>query len=307
MRLLGTEESDRGEFEIEEFTDGEIPSYAILSHRWGDEEVTFQDIKGACAATRKGHEKVKKCCELARRRGFKYIWMDTCCIDKTSSVELSEAINSMYRWYQDARECYAYLADVQSESEFRNSAWFTRGWTLQELIAPSILIFLNEQWKELGDKKSLNQLVFDRTGIPVRILSGDDDLETASIAQRMSWAAKRRTTKIEDRAYSLMGIFGINMPLLYGEGELALVRLQEEIMKVSDDHSIFAWKCKGQNHGGLLATSPDAFGAIIHGDRTPRIRDRHPSLYEAWGKGSVARSLPKGCLPHNGAVREGMV
>jgi hypothetical protein len=116
MRLLRTRESDQGKFEIEDMTDYEIPPYAILSHRWGDEEVTFEDMKGACAATKKGYQKVKKCCELARRRGFKYVWIDTCCIDKMSSVELSEAINSMYQWYQDAEECYAYLADVQSES-----------------------------------------------------------------------------------------------------------------------------------------------------------------------------------------------
>jgi hypothetical protein len=138
MRLLRTEESDRGKFEIEDFTGRKIPPYAILSHRWGDEEVTIPDMKGTCVVAMKGYQKVKKCCELARKRGFEYVWMDTCCIDKTSSVELSEAINSMYWWYQDAEECYAYLADVQSESEFQpefqsefgNSEWFARGWTL---------------------------------------------------------------------------------------------------------------------------------------------------------------------------------
>ncbi len=245
-------------FKMEEFTD-EIPPYAILSHRWGDQEVTLQDMQGGRAVSKKGFSKIRDCCEMARQRGLRYAWVDTCCIDQTNMAELSESINSMYRWYQRAEDCYAYLADVQSESDFSNSQWFTRGWTLQELIAPPTLSFFNQRWEELGTKEYLSQLVSDRTGIPVSILKGDNDLETASIAQIMSWAAGRLTTKVEDRGYSLLGIFGISMPLIYGEGEMAFIRLQEEIMKISDDHSIFAWKSNGQNHGGLLATSPDAF------------------------------------------------
>ncbi|KAI9782388.1 MAG: hypothetical protein M1839_005261 [Geoglossum umbratile] len=209
-------------------------------------------------ANKKGSKKVKSCCSIARANGLKYIWIDTCCIDKTSSAELSEAINSMYRWYQEADVCYGYLADVPSKAVFSGSRWFTRGWTLQELIAPSTVIFLDEEWKELGTKASLQQDVSDCTGILVGILSGDDDLETFSIAQRMSWAAKRKTSRIEDRAYCLLGIFGINMPLTYGERETAFTRLQEEIMRISDDHSLFAWK-SSDNRGGLLATSPAAF------------------------------------------------
>jgi ankyrin repeat protein len=256
MRLLTVNESDPAKAEIKEFID--IPPYAILSHRWGEEEVTLQDVQEGHPETKKGYQKLQKCLELARKRGHKYVWMDTCCIDKTNSVELSEAINSMYQWYQEAEECYAYLANV-SDSQISESEWFDRGWTLQELIAPSTLIFFNQRWEELGTREALSQLVSHRTGIPVGILKGDDDLETASIAQRISWAAERKTTKPEDLAYCLMGIFGINMPLLYGEGKRAFIRLQEEIMKVSDDYSIFAWKSPDQNHGGLLATSPEAF------------------------------------------------
>jgi hypothetical protein len=165
----------------------------------------------------------------------------------------------MYRWYQQAEVCYAYLADVPSETccEFSESTWFTREWTLQELIAPSTVIFLNKEWQEIGTKSSLQQVISKITGIPVGILLGDD-LERASVAQRMSWAARREIARAEDRAYCLMGIFGTHMPLVYGEGERAVVRLQEEIMKVSDDHSIFAWRSK-ENHDGLLATSPAAF------------------------------------------------
>jgi ankyrin repeat protein len=253
MRLLNTDN-----FEVKEFRDDEVPRYAILSHTWDEEEVTFQDIEGTRAANKKGYEKVKSCCSVARANGLKYVWIDTCCINKTSSAELSEAINSMYRWYQEADVCYSYLADVSSKAIFSGSRWFTRGWTLQELIAPSTVIFLNNEWKEIGTKASLRQDISNCTDIPVSILLGDDDLETVSIAQRMSWAAKRKTSRIEDRAYCLLGIFGINMPLIYGERETAFTRLQEEIMRISDDHSLFAWK-SCDNRGGLLATSPAAF------------------------------------------------
>ncbi|KAI8649781.1 HET domain-containing protein [Fusarium keratoplasticum] len=253
MRLLNT-----GDFTIKEFPYDHIPEYAILSHTWGDDEYTFQDAKEGGGRNKEGFEKVKRCCSRAKDDGFTYVWIDTCCIDKTSSAELSEAINSMYLWYYQAKRCYAYLADVPPKSTVENSRWFTRGWTLQELLAPSEIHFLDEEWSYLGTKESLQEVVSRRTRIPLDILSGNDDIETASIAQRMSWAWDRQTTRIEDRAYCLMGIFGINMPLLYGEGQRAFLRLQEEIMKIWDDHSLFAWKSL-DIRGGLLATSPAAF------------------------------------------------
>lgn len=258
MRLLHTKELDGGGFELKEFGEENVPHYAILSHTWGEEEVTFQDMTLGRFANKKGYEKIRGCCFLARENGYDYVWIDTCCIDKTSSAELSEAINSMYRWYGEADVCYGFLADVSSIDWFTKSRWFTRGWTLQELIAPETMIFLDKAWQELGTRESLKKYISKRTGIPVDVLSGHG-LETASIAQKMSWAAKRKTSRSEDRAYCLMGIFGINMPLLYGEGDKAFIRLQEEIMKVSDDDSIFAWKSSHQDHGSLLATSPDAF------------------------------------------------
>ncbi|KAL7935392.1 ankyrin repeat-containing domain protein [Trichoderma chlorosporum] len=252
MRLLNTDTLETQEFEY-----GNIPQYAILSHRWGKDELTLQDLQDGLTA-KQGFVKVQQFCSRAKADGFDYGWVDTCCIDKTSSAELSEAINSMYLWYYEAERCYAYLADVPLRSTIEESEWFTRGWTLQELVAPSEVYFVDEHWNDLGTKKDLQQVVSKCTGIPVNILSGKDDLETASIAQRMSWAANRKTQRLEDRAYSLMGIFGINMPLLYGEGERAFIRLQEEIMRVSDDHSLFAWESP-DSRGGILATSPEAF------------------------------------------------
>ncbi|PYI05160.1 HET-domain-containing protein [Aspergillus sclerotiicarbonarius CBS 121057] len=256
MRLLYT---DGPAIRLTEFADAPTGDYAILSHTWALVEVTFQDMMSGSATDEQGFEKIRGCCEKASEEGIKYSWVDTCCIDKASSAELSEAINSMYRWYQEAKICYVYLSDVQSESEIAGSRWFTRGWTLQELIAPRNIIFLNREWKELGTKESLQGLLNKITRIPPGVLSGEEDLEDLSIAQRMSWAARRVTTRVEDRAYSLMGIFGINMPLIYGEGKRSFARLQEEILKVVDDQSIFAWRSDSENHGGLLAISPDAF------------------------------------------------
>ena len=259
MHLLHTRK-----LKLKEFIGKKVPRYAILSHRWGAEEITLQDIKTGEATRLPGYKKVKNACYVALKGGYKYIWIDTCCIDKTSSAELSEAINSMYRWYEDAEECYVYLEDLppgtinyEAAKKFRESIWFTRGWTLQELIAPSTVIFLDSEWQAIGDKSSLQQIISEITGIPGGFLLGDD-LGHASVAQRMSWASKRETTRIEDTAYCLMGIFGVYMPLLYGEGNRAFIRLQEEIMRIFDDHSLFAWRST-EDYGGILATSPSAF------------------------------------------------
>ena len=192
--------------------------------------------------------KIRDACAVALRNGFRYIWIDSCCIDKSSSSELSEAINSMYKWYALADMCYAYLADVPpgddhhaTRSAFRKSRWFTRGWTLQELIAPLRVEFLAEDWAPVGSKHALVNLGESITGISFRALLHLKLLERFSVAQRLSWAAKRETTRVEDRAYSLLGIFDINMPTLYCEGNRALRRLQEQIMQRIPDQSLFAW------------------------------------------------------------------
>jgi len=245
MRLIDTDS-----VVLYEFIGTGIPPYVILSHTWGRNEVSFQEIQHVDAKVKikTGYEKIKQCCQMAAQYGFEYAWVDTCCIDKTSSAELSEAINSMYRWYRFAEVCYVYLEDVPSgleqaalEEKIRKSRWFTRGWTLQELIAPPSLIFFDNQWNELGTKESLSALVSEITRIPESVLQDADKLQEFSVAQKMSWASKRQTTREEDIAYCLLGIFGVNMPMLYGEGEDAFIRLQEEIIGKTHDHSIFAW------------------------------------------------------------------
>ena len=282
--------------ELEEFQPSSVPQYAILSHRWGDpdDEVLFHDIGTRFAKSKKAYQKVLNACQQAQVDGYEYVWIDTCCIDKSSSAELSEAINSMFRWYQNSAVCYAFLPDVSRydggilhapglgiqrsfQEKFASSSWFTRGWTLQELLAPPKVVFFDDQWREIGTKSRLGDQIFKATGIGVGFLEGWTPISSASIAQRMSWMANRKTTRPEDTAYCLLGIFSVNMPLLYGEGDRAFIRLQEEIMKHSYDHSIFAWM--DYNMGwkepcGILASSPRYF----RDTRTiiPRITNNEP-------------------------------
>jgi hypothetical protein len=166
----------------------------------------------------------------------------------------------MYLWYSKAAVCYAYLSDVSYQDpieSFKESRWFTRGWTLQELIAPAIVISYSKEWERLSEKHDLVDTMNEITGIPEKVLSGHAELVVFSVAERMSWASNRTTTRIEDEAYCLMGIFNVNMPLMYGEKQKAFQRLQEEIMKITDDQSLFAWAdpdIKERRLTGLLAT-----------------------------------------------------
>ncbi|KAK5651822.1 hypothetical protein OQA88_11591 [Cercophora sp. LCS_1] len=306
MRLLSTATE-----KAHEFFGRKAPRYAILSHTWGEEEVTFRHLAEPSTYKKlKGYAKIRGSCEVARREGFRWIWIDTCCIDKSSSAELSEAINSMFKWYEDAAVCYAYLPDVASPdpSTFSRSRWFTRGWTLQELIAPSVVVFLDSDWEEIGTKTTLVTEIASVTGIDKSVLvpppdtrSGPYSIRTilhgCSTAQRMSWAAKRSTTRIEDQAYSLMGIFDVNMPLLYGEGTKAFLRLQMEIMNNSDDMSIFVWSYHAGGSliekSGLLAPRPACFeghGSVRLTPYTPL--DDELSGTMDFGKNQVRLNVP---------------
>jgi hypothetical protein len=280
MRLLNT---STGAFE--EFIGKNIPKYAILSHTWEEEEVSYTAMMSDPSYQKmKGYQKIKMTSEIALQAGYGYVWIDTCCIDKTSSAELTEAINSMYRWYQRAQICYVFLSDLDASASLddalKRCRWFTRGWTLQELIAPRSIIFFDQQWKSRGTKKDMIGKLSKITGIDTGILSGAQPLATMSVAQKMSWAAKRETTRIEDTAYCLLGIFDVNMPLLYGEEGKAFRRLQEEIVKSTSDLSIFAWKlpvkkskansAKHRVFCGLLAESPRFFAESSSFSRLPR-------------------------------------
>lgn len=322
MRLIDTRT-----LELKWFNDSDNPKYAILSHTWGPNEVTYQElvwINRAKALTasvdslassaasinsqdeqstlmlaaiemmvrgnsgsnvggiteedllnRDGYNKIHQAAEQARILGYKYIWCDVCCIDKSSSAELQEAINSMFKWYRDAEVCIVYLEDVAkpdrgdhitasdvARTAFATCRWSTRGWTLQELIAPANIRFFFSDWTLMGEKVEFLTELSDATGIPIYVLEERRLVSEVSVAERMSWAACRETTRLEDMAYSLLGLFDIHMPLLYGEGAKAFLRLQEEILKTTDDYSLFAW-CATTSHKftyrGLLARSPMEF------------------------------------------------
>jgi hypothetical protein len=244
MRLLKCNSHDS--FSLTEFAKSEIPNYAILSHTWGadSEEVTFQDIEDVIdkSKSKAGYEKLRFCAQQATSDELQYFWVDTCCINKSNPIELQYAINSMFRWYQNAARCYVYLSDVHTENDqlsraswqaFQTSRWFTRGWTLQELLAAKSVEFFSKQYYRIGDKKSLEVQIHEITGIPTRALQGWP-LSQYTIDERMSWAKDRETKYEEDKVYCLQGIFDIHMPLIYGEGrKKAFKRLREEIDKAS--------------------------------------------------------------------------
>ena len=242
MRLLKCNDADG--FILTEFSGNSIPSYAILSHTWRLDggEVTFKDLVECTSKGKAGYNKIQFCAQQAARDGLQYFWVDTCCIDKSSSAELAEAINSMFHWYRRAAKCYAYLSDVSIpehngrqftwERAFRKSGWFTRGWILQELIAPVSVEFFSSAGIRLGDRTSLVRQIHEITGITPRALQGDP-LRTFSVEERFSWAAERQTTREEDQAYCLLGIFGIYIPPIYGEGDNAFAHLRTEIAKAS--------------------------------------------------------------------------
>jgi hypothetical protein len=328
MRLINVDT-----LEMKEFFDHSMPPYAILSHTWGSDEVSFQDwqvvadfpalleasrpfsehlgvmdafttlqqAKVTAITGRAGYQKILEFCRAVHAcspinwtsERPCWAWVDTCCIDKTSSAELSEAINSMFKWYAQSDMCLVYLPDVPAHSQqdpahpdlqFRTSRWFSRGWTLQELLAPSVLRFYSQDWNPIGwvfksphfrpreafrrDPGTLIPTLVQVTGIPVDVISGRLSVGEVAVSAKMSWVSKRRTTRIEDMAYCMLGLLGVHMPLLYGEGHQAFTRLQEEIIKVSIDHTIFAWRYGAEipqpgatktRFNDLLAQSPSDF------------------------------------------------
>ena len=248
---------------------------------------------------RDGYRKILDSCKRAEKDGYEWLWVDTCCIDKRSSAELSEAINSMYRWYENAQVCYAYLHDILDSSfpvapndeRYANGwlEWFSRGWTLQEMIAPSNGQFFNKEWRAIGDKRTLARTLNLITRVPEHILRDGLCGDRLCVAQIMSWAANWMTTRVEDRAYSLMGMLGVNMPMLYGEGKKAFHRLQLEIIHTSNDQSIFAWGCDGGEvrTGNILADDLSVFRRCS----TMELMDPDEFIEE------LTKEMPEGELP----------
>lgn len=354
MRLLNIHER---KFEIKEgpALDVAIKNCAIISHRWGNNETKFHDLeeilqprKSSNGAILKfddpeGYEfgeeeegllKIAEARKKAREYGFRgddggqaqetlgYIWMDTCCIDKTDGIETERAINSMFRWYRDAKVCFVYLSDVakntceyQKEQVdklgnitrrrrdcFEKSEWFLRGWTLQELLAPKAMCFFDYQWRFIGTKKTLSTEIQNAAKIEAKYLNGD--FSDACTAVRMSWLSRRNTTLKDDMAYCMVGVFGVHMYIKYGEDEDAFLRLEEELIKQkAADESIFAWKHERVESCGLLAPWPTCFsesgGLTI---LSQKYRQRKP--YTVTG-GGIEFHAPN-VLPDNGNGQEWM-
>ena len=347
MRLLHAKD-----LTFHEFLGSDKPEYAIISHRWSNQEISHKDflrdrqrfVDGGCEGY--GWEKIAMACKIALDGGYQWIWIDTICIDKSSSAELTEAINSMYAWYELSKVCYVFLPDVHrlenkpqqdqiqegyqvvpnkalfetaeflkryaaddenrtyasfSEKEFRDSNWFGRAWTLQELLAPSRLYFYNSQFRYIGSRDCLASFISQTTGIPRDFVDATPEnrhrrITNASVAERMKWASKRVATREEDIAYSLLGVFGVNMPLLYGEGSRAFRRLQTEIIRTSDDESIFAWSHLRSTYstGAMLAFSIEQFSQATSIEQRNYVPRQH---YEMTNKGlRLPMTIPRGRL-----------
>ncbi|KFG79231.1 putative ankyrin repeat-containing protein [Metarhizium anisopliae] len=299
-----------------------IPPYAILSHTWDSIEITYDDLCTTSTELLQGlpeFQKVTESCHQAALDGFAYVWIDACYIDKSSSAELSEAINSMFKWYQQSSTCYVYLKDFEvpggralpiqrhtqvtmlvGNNDFCSSRWFDRGWTLQELIAPRRVVFFDKNWVGFGSRdEALSSAICDRTRILPQVFTSrhcmcssvssadalppirngkckgcnakdnlPDILGSLNAAIIMNLAARRSTTRVEDMSYSLIGLFNVNLPLLYGEGGKAFMRLQSAILARNNDHSLLLWREKTERgeqslrRPGCLCSSPKGFEAV---------------------------------------------
>jgi hypothetical protein len=243
--------------------------YAILSHRWLDEgEPTYEAMEN-CKATGPGYEKLKSFCNHARHYGMEFAWSDTCCIDKSSSTELDESIRSMFRWYRNSTVCIVYLGQSEKVNDILHDEWTTRGWTLQELLAPYRIKFFNKYWVPLvggendikWEETELSKTLERATGVPHDALRRKFKPSPSKVDERMTWAARRKTTRAEDVAYSLMGVFDVSLQIAYGEGgDRAFCRLIEVIMQAGDP-SVLNWTGEAAVHhtSRAIPRSPQSF------------------------------------------------
>ncbi|PVH69398.1 HET-domain-containing protein [Cadophora sp. DSE1049] len=292
MRLLEIDSNNK--LSLTKDLASNIPAYAILSHTWGDDgqEFTFEDLVKGAGKLKPGYRKIRFCGDQAARDGLRYFWVDTCCIDKSDAAELQSAINSMFLWYKNAARCYVYLPDVllfkenkvqnsydlNFEIAFRASRWFTRGWTLQELVAPSSVEFFSTGYQRIGDKKSLERLIHEVTGIPVEVFQGYESARY-SFEDKLSWVTKRQTKKEEDMVYSLLGIFGVFLPLNYGEGrDNALRRLRDEVERCFPSGQYMEISCVGILPADICFTERPAW--IVPFERNSRFTGRQVQLTE---------------------------
>lgn len=266
MRLINAKTLQIEEFSVE----NQIPAYIALSHTWTEDEVTLKDMTSDERLAKPAWHKITGICRKAIDLNIRYAWIDTCCIDKSSSAELSEAINSMFKWYANASRCITYLADVPAcdhadhalqtfVTKLKETRWISRGWTLQELIAPKAVDFYDSSWQYRTCKDDITKVISDATGVPEDVLLNADLLSSYPVCTRLSWASRRYTTREEDEAYCLLGILGVNMPLIYGEGRRAFRRLQNAVVADRHDLTIFCHSTSQPSTHELFAYSPMCF------------------------------------------------
>lgn len=297
MRVV--EIGENGELRLTKDLARDVPANTILSHVWGtdEEELTFGEMSNGTGKDKAGYSKITFCRDQTRKDGLRHFWLDTCCIDKTNSTELSEAINSMFRWYSEAYRCYVLLPDVSfqksdihvsdglSEAAFRNSKWFTRGWTLPELLAPTSVEFFSKEENFMGNKRTLKVLIHEITGIPIDALRGIP-LDRFSTTERMRWVDHRKTTKLEDLAYCLLGIFNIFIPPIYGEGTNAFIRLEEAITKAARSNVEPEYMSGRRAQLSLRTTAGiglgDTYTKAVNALRFDQMDTRHSTIQRAY-------------------------
>jgi hypothetical protein len=304
MRLLDTTTFELGSNSPSVFKQ---EGYAILSHRWIGSEITVVQLGNHIDALRAAgtthlkspqQEKIRGACQTARAKGIRWMWIDTCCIDKSSTSELSESLNSMFQWYRDAKLCITYLSDVIRKGggleDFTNdtghpSVWFSRGWTLQELLAPRHLEFFDKNWDYIGDRAEFAELIESITNIRCKYLKGEttDDFRTACAATKFSWIACRQTERDEDMAYSMLGIFGVTMDPRYGEGWGAFMRLQKELVSHLRDESLFAWKMPLPDAGLQLLSGTPAQHRDEWGESEWGLLAARPAWFKGCGQMTI--------------------
>ncbi|KAF8554893.1 hypothetical protein OG21DRAFT_1522170 [Imleria badia] len=272
--------------------------YAIFSHRWSQQEATFEMVQKAGLAglgsdAPQGYKKLENFCAMAVAHDCWLAWADTACIDKRSSAELEQSIRSMFSWYRNSAVCIIYLAESSGMGDFKDEPWFTRGWTLQELLAPAQIKFYTKDWTPIKsmtdcpndkDNDEMLQAISGATGIKAHDLRYFSP-GLLNVREKMVWASKRQTTLEEDVAYSLLGIFDISMPITYGEGKRAFRRLMEVIVQDCREWQIFAWAGRHSPYAIAFPESPSGYGSEFLGQVDASVLHPERPIHRPWDLG----------------------
>lgn len=244
----------------------DAPPYGTFSARWEDDTLGHEDLPSPQTAhQRPAFQALQRACSECQNHGLQWLWNDAVCINRRSIDALSKTLNSLAEIYRKSRLCIVYLHDLfdteashfDVERGLSSCSWIKHVWMLPQLIFSTVLQFYDAQWMHIGSKRQLSAELSRITAIEEGVLDGSESLEDYPNCVKMSWAAGLSAEAIEDVAYSLLAVFNVNMTIRYGEGMESFLRLQEEILKNTDDYSLLAWQpIPNQSYRGLLAHSP---------------------------------------------------